>query len=100
MTVIQLRLLQLALTQYYMTENEDGARPARPAMPMDEDEDDDDSDEDFVPSAEPDEDELPRRSSRKKKEKPTSSSKYIFISFFAYNRFYANISLLFPVSSL
>lgn len=58
-----------------MTENEDGARPARPAMPMEEGDDDElkDSDEDYAPpEVEPEE--RPRRSTRKK-EKPTSSSK-------------------------
>lgn len=55
-----------------MTENEDGARPARP-MEVGEDEDED-SDEDYVPP-ETEPEERPRRSTRKK-EKPTSSSKY------------------------
>lgn len=71
---VSLGVFQLALTQYYMTENEDGARPARPAMPMEEgDDDEEDSDDDYVPP-ETEPEERPRRSTRKK-EKPTSSSK-------------------------
>lgn len=65
-------LSQLALTQYYMSEDEDGSRRVAPPELVDVDEDEEDSD--YMP---PEEDtvERPRRSTRSKKEKPTSSSK-------------------------
>lgn len=63
---------QLALTQYYMSENEMGG--GRPVTHTVDDDDDEDSDEDYMPpEVEPEE--RPRRSTRSRREKPTSSSK-------------------------